>query len=117
MLKKDLTGRHCYPDDRYCEVEPGSPESLARGMLPKGFPRNPGELTIFARKIGNAGAKGNRRRLSTDGERSYEPVVPIKVGNRRAPKGAATEPTGGRGEQVHVSGESKHSRGSDLDAL
>ncbi len=28
---------------------------------------NPGELTIFARKSGKAGAKGDRRRLSTDG--------------------------------------------------
>jgi hypothetical protein len=36
-------------------------------MLPKGFPRIPGELTIFARKSGNAGAKRDRRRLSTDG--------------------------------------------------
>ncbi len=28
----------------FCEVWPGSPESLARGMLIKGFPVNPGEL-------------------------------------------------------------------------
>jgi hypothetical protein len=34
------------------------------------------------------------------GEQSYEPIVPVKVGNRRAPKGskgAATVPTGGKG--------------------
>jgi hypothetical protein len=36
-------------------------------MLPKGFPRNPGELTISARKSGNAAAKGDRRRPHTDG--------------------------------------------------
>jgi len=36
-------------------------------MLPKGFPMNPGELAISARKSGNADAKGDRRRLSTEG--------------------------------------------------
>src|SRR5262244_2966430 len=39
----------------------GSPESLARGMLQKGFPRNPGELAISTRESGNANAKGDRR--------------------------------------------------------
>lgn len=29
-----------------CEVAPGSPESLARGMLSRGLPVNPGELPI-----------------------------------------------------------------------
>ena len=29
---------------------PGSPESLAQGMFPKGFSMNPGELAISARK-------------------------------------------------------------------
>jgi hypothetical protein len=46
---------------------PRSPESLARGMFPSGFPRNPGELTISARESGNMDAKGDRRRPSTDG--------------------------------------------------
>jgi len=32
--------------DRYGEVVLESPESLARGMLPKGLPRNPRELPI-----------------------------------------------------------------------
>jgi hypothetical protein len=36
-------------------------------MLPKGFPMNPGELAISARKGGKADAKGDRRRLSMDG--------------------------------------------------
>src|ERR1700757_1838580 len=56
-----------HPDDRYCEVVLGSPESLARGMLPKGFPMNPGELNFSARESGNGAAKGNQRRLHTDG--------------------------------------------------
>jgi len=37
-------------------------------MLPKGFPRNPGELTIFARKSGNAGTKGNRHTSAWKGQ-------------------------------------------------
>jgi hypothetical protein len=40
-------------------------------MFPKGFPMNPGELPISARKSSKTAAKGNRRR-------------PMKVGNRRA---------------------------------
>ena len=60
-------GGRQHPVDRHCEVAPGSPESLARGMLPKGFPRNPGELTISAHTSGNAAAKGDRRRPHTDG--------------------------------------------------
>ena len=31
-------------------------------------------------------------------EQSYDPIVPMKVGNRRALQGAATEPTRGKGE-------------------
>ena len=46
---------------------PGSPESPAQGMFPKGFPMNPGELTISARKSGKTAAKGDRRRSRTDG--------------------------------------------------
>ena len=38
-------------------------------------------------------------------EQSYEPVVPVKVGNRRVPQGTATVPTGGKGEQADVSAE------------
>jgi hypothetical protein len=36
-------------------------------MFPKGFPMNPGELTISARKSGKTAAKGDRRRSRTDG--------------------------------------------------
>jgi hypothetical protein len=46
---------------------PGSPESLAQGMFPKGFPMNPGELPISARKSGKTVAKGDRRCPWTDG--------------------------------------------------
>jgi len=79
---------------------------------------NPGELTIFARKSGNAGAKGDRRRLSTDGGAVLRPRSTDESGE---PQGFRKErprnPLEGRGEQVHVSGERKHSRGSDLDTL
>jgi len=67
-------------------------------MLSKGFPMNPGELTISASKRGKWTSRetvGARTRME---EQSYDPVVPMKVGNRRAPKGVATEPTGGKGE-------------------
>jgi hypothetical protein len=53
-------------------------------MLLKGFPMNPGELTISARKSGTRSPRatvGARIRME---EQSYEPVVPVKVGNRRA---------------------------------
>ncbi len=96
----------------------GSPESLARGMLPKGFPMNPGELTIFARESGNAAVKGDQRRLHTDGgavlrTRSTEEGGEPQGFRKERPR----DPLEGRGEQVHVSDERKHSRGSDLDTL
>jgi hypothetical protein len=46
---------------------PGSPESSAQGMFSKGFPMNPGELPISARKSGKTAAEGDRRRPRTDG--------------------------------------------------
>ena len=102
----------------YGKGVPGSPESLAQGMLPKRFPTNPGELTISARKSGNADAKGDRRRPSTDGGAVLRTRSTDEGGE---PQGFRKErpryPLEGRGEQVHVSGERKHSRGSDLDKL
>ena len=50
--------------DRYSEVVPGSPESLARGMFPKGLPRNPRELAVSARESGKADIEG-RPKLET----------------------------------------------------
>jgi hypothetical protein len=96
------------------EAAPGSPESLARGMLsrtsreprraaylsraavwfhptrtepgPEGNEGVPGKRTDPRRGV--PAAKGDRRRLERVGEQSYEPIVPTKAGNRRAPKGS-----------------------------
>ena len=82
-------------------------------MLPNGFPVNLGELPVSAVKWASvrpnpnstrspgtrvlpAGseqtldaqqpvAKGDRRQQLRADEQSYEPIVPMKVGNRRAP--------------------------------
>src|SRR5216683_3643898 len=62
-----LGGRQHSVTTEIAKGGPRSPESLARGMFPRGFPRNPGELTISARESGNMDAKGDRRRPSTDG--------------------------------------------------
>jgi hypothetical protein len=48
-----LGRRKAVPGQPICEEDWGSPESLARGMLSKGFPVNPGELTISSREGGN----------------------------------------------------------------
>ena len=95
-----------------CEVCPGSPESLARGMLIKGLPVNPGELpasppiwaqvppnpkTPGLRRVRAASARSERPSsgVSCDQgkpeaqaraeEQSYDSIVPMKVENRRAP--------------------------------
>ena len=95
-----------------CEVCSGSPESLARGMLTKGLPVNPGELPasphIWAQVSPNPKTPGLRgvraapersERPSSGvscgqgkpeaqaraGEQSYDSIVPMKVENRRAP--------------------------------
>ena len=88
----------------------GSPESLARGMLPRGLPRNRRELPISSHTERNASHIGryvtprvDRRGHGEMAEQSYNPVVPAKVGNRRALQGAATEPTGGKGETSNAS--------------
>jgi len=42
--------------------------------------------------------EGNQRPRATDWEGSYEPIVPVKMGNRRATEYvAATGPIGGKG--------------------
>ena len=48
-------------DDRDCKGVPGSPESLARGMLPQGFSRDLGELLISSSPWEVPVAKGDRR--------------------------------------------------------
>jgi len=54
-------------------------------MLPKGFPRNPGELPHLLLTMGGTESPretgGDREKMD---EQSYDPVVPVKVGNRRA---------------------------------
>ena len=101
-------GRIRMPVSASCQE---SPESLARGMLTKGSPVNPGELSVPSRwawsrptqsapgpwstrvapreannpQRGKPVAKGNRRRQLRADEQSYEPIVPMKVENRRAP--------------------------------
>jgi hypothetical protein len=106
---------------------PEPPESLARGTLSKGFSRNLGDLPVSFRKIGY-GSPGNkgpgpgryrctwlrerrsiwRRYLQSRetgdwkeraGEESYEPIVPMKVGNAGGDPG---DPLEGRGEQRNV---------------
>ena len=64
--------------DRYSEVVPGSPESLARGMLLQGLSRNPRELAISSRTA-VAGEKESPR-VDQRGhgrmvEQSYDPIV------------------------------------------
>ena len=74
------------------------PESLARGTLSEGFPRNLGELLVSCGRQQVLVIEGNQRWRGRAMEQSYEPIVPVKVGNRRATVGvAATEPTGGKG--------------------
>jgi hypothetical protein len=95
-----------------CEVWPGSPESLARGMLTEGFPVNPGELPasplsglLVAPKPKTPGLRGERaaperserpsngvsccqgkpEAQARAGEQSYDSILPMKVENRRAP--------------------------------
>ncbi len=95
---------------------PGSPESLAQGMFPKGFPMNPGELAISARKSGKTAAKGDQRRPSTDGRAVLRPRSTSEGGE---PQGFRKErprnPLEGRGKQGDVSvegnmGETQNSR-------
>ena len=95
-----------------CEVTLGSPESLARGMLTKGFSVNPGELPaspLFGHLVApnpkTPGLRGvraasERSEQPSNGvsccqgkpeaqaraeEQSYDSIVPVKVENRRAP--------------------------------
>jgi hypothetical protein len=108
-----LAWRKAASDPPPCEVDSGPPESLARGMLTKGFPVNPGELSTSRDRwvwwhptqrhpvpggrgrpprrankpspLEKPAAKGNRRCRPRVEEQSYAPIVPMKVGNRRAP--------------------------------
>ena len=66
----------------------------------KGILQELGKASSVSRRneAGKSTVKGNQRPLTTDGEDSYEPKVPMKVGNRRATDDvAATGPSGGKG--------------------
>ena len=53
--------------------------------------------------------EGNQRSQATDGEGSYEPILPMKMGNRRAMEEvAATGPIGGKGRTNERIGWGKH---------
>ena len=90
--------------DRNAKGVPGSPESLARGMSPRGFPINPGELSISTRKSDKTAAKGDRRRPRMDGRAVLRPRITDEGGE---PQGFRKErpryPLEGRGEQGDVS--------------
>jgi hypothetical protein len=77
--------------DRYSKVVLESPESLARDMLSKGLPRNPKrarhllphreEHLLYGEYVNpRVDQRGHERML----EQSYNSIVPMKVGNRRA---------------------------------
>ena len=114
------------------EVCPGSPESLARGMLTKGFPVNPGELPASPqygpggaqpKDTWSPGGEGCPREKRTTLKRSL--LLPRETGGagtgRRAVlrfhstdeggepqgsrKGRPRYPLEGRDEQVDVSGQ------------
>jgi len=59
-------------------------------MLPRGFSRNPRELLISShaeRKASHMGRYVNPRETGgtrRDAEQSYDPILPVKAGNRRA---------------------------------
>jgi len=69
----------------------GSPESLAQGTFPKRLARNPRELThplphqeerLLSREV--RAPKGRPEGARKEAEQSYNPILPLKVGNRRA---------------------------------
>ena len=76
------------------------------GHAPQGWPRNrkrAPHLLPYHRgtprdEVGRyMQPRVDRRKHGRMLEQSYDPIVPGKVGNRRAPQGAATAPTGGKG--------------------
>jgi len=77
--------------DRDGEVVLESPESLARGMFPQGLSRNRRELLISSHTKRNASYIGRYATPRVDRRDGGEmmsslttPIVPVKLGNRRA---------------------------------
>jgi hypothetical protein len=102
--------------DAVCKVEgcirspanaralPESPESLDRGMLPKGFPRNPGELPIPSSPWEVPGCQGRPKALGIDGRAVLEAHSTGEGGEPQGSrKGRPRYPLEGRGGQTDVS--------------
>jgi hypothetical protein len=88
------------------------------GHASKRIPHEPRRAHHLRSQERKAGAKGDRRRLPTDGGAVLRPRSTDEGGEPQGfRKERPRDPLEGRGEQVHVSGERKHSRGSDLDTL
>ena len=107
-----LSGRQ-HPDSRLCEAGPGVAGVARPGHAFKGISREPRRAPCLCRMVGvgpaqpkhdqvpgdegsphrkrtnpqreKPAAKGNRRQQLRADEQSYEPIVPMKVENRRAP--------------------------------
>ena len=60
-------GARQHPDSRSCKAGSGSPESLVRGMLPKGFPVNLGELPVSAAYWASVSAQPKLDQVPGDG--------------------------------------------------
>jgi hypothetical protein len=82
-----------------CEVGREPPESLARGTLSKRILQELGKASQSPHALQRyAAVEGDQRPLPMGCEESYEPIVPMKMANRRAKDVvAATEPIGGKG--------------------
>src|SRR6266567_3739330 len=86
-------------------------------MLPKEFPGTQESSPSPPHHGEVPAAKGNRRRPGQMDEQSYEPVVPVKVGNRRA---SARSGHGTHWREGGASGRicrRKHRRDSELEKL
>jgi hypothetical protein len=101
--------------DRYCEVVQEPPESLARGMFPKGLSRNRRELPISSPK-----RRGTRLQGSTGGVADGSGAV-VETHNtdeggepQGSRKGRPRDPLEGRGCPSGCIGRGKHSRDSEL---
>src|SRR5947209_18398079 len=92
------------------------PDALAQGTLTDGFPRNLGELPVSCEKKAGTRNRGKPRWRGRAMEQSYEPIVPMTVGNRRATVDvAATGPNRGKGGTNQRIGGRKHDRYTEVE--
>ena len=77
------------------DIGGGTPDPNVPGRGGKGCSRSGANKRPLEVPIG----EGDRSRMGRVAEQSYDPIVPVKVGNRRAWRAsrAATLPTGGKG--------------------